>query len=256
MDGVDFAYPWWLSWGHLSLAAVFLLALYFARRRPLARILFAALVLWGLGSFVVMKFLLGADRRGELPTAAFLADRPNASVIDLGAGTGRSSLMVLEGRPGTTITATDAFGASYAAHFRGDPNAATLEADAHRRLRQNFERAGVASRARIVTADMRKLPFEPAAFDGAISCYAVDHLPSREIPAALSEARRVLKPGAQFLLMVVHKDGWMRFAFGPLLLHSNFRSSEAWQRLLVDAGFQVQEAGARPMTLYFLVRNP
>jgi hypothetical protein len=34
----------------------------------------------------------------------------------------------------------------------------------------------VNQRATIATADMRKLAFEPAAFDGVVSAYAIDHL--------------------------------------------------------------------------------
>jgi hypothetical protein len=65
----------------------------------------------------------------------------------------------------------------------------------------------------------------------------------------------VLKPGGDFLLMVVTKDRWLQFTFGPLLLHSGMRRAEWWQQTLQTAGFAVAESGTRPATLYFLARK-
>jgi hypothetical protein len=73
---------------------------------------------------------------------------------------------------------------------------------------------------------------------------------------SLAEASRVLKPGGEFLMMVVTKDLWLTATFGPLLLHSGFRSPESWTGLLQDAGFQMVEQGTRPGTLYFLAQKP
>jgi hypothetical protein len=66
----------------------------------------------------------------------------------------------------------------------------------------------------------------------------------------------VLKPGGEFLMMVIAKDFWLNFAFGPLLLHSGTRSPAQWSSLFQDAGFQVVEQGTRPGTLYLLARKP
>jgi hypothetical protein len=66
----------------------------------------------------------------------------------------------------------------------------------------------------------------------------------------------VLKPGGEFLMMVITKDFWLNFTFGPLLLHSGLRSQARWTSLLQDAGFQIVEQGTRPGTLYFLTRKP
>ena len=56
--------------------------------------------------------------------------------------------------------------------------------------------------------------------------------------------------------MVIGKDFWLHFAFGPLLLHSGTRSAAGWTSLLQDAGLQVVEVGQRPGTLYLLARKP
>lgn len=253
--GISFGYPWPLAYGHLCFAAALLPVLYLVRRRVWLRSAVGLLIVWGLAGFLTMNFVLRIDGRGELPTAAFLPGGAG-SVVDLGAGTGRSALMVLEGRPGATVTAVDAFANSYTRHFGESGSATQVESEGHRRLRQNLEAAGVADRARVVTADIRKLPFEDRTFDAAISCYVIDHLPLREIPVALAEARRVLKPGGAFLMMVIQKDNWMRLAFGPFTLHSRFPGASTWTGLFKESCFEVREHGQKPMTLYLLARKP
>jgi len=64
-----------------------------------------------------------------------------------------------------------------------------------------------------------------------------------------------LKPGGEFLMMVIAKDLWLKFTFGPLLLHTGTRSAAQWTTLFHDAGFQVVEQGSRPGTLYLLARK-
>lgn len=157
--------------------------------------------------------------------------------------------MVLEARPQTTVVALDLFAESYEEHF--GPGQSGQE-----RLLSNLRAAGLENRAAIQTGDMRRLPFEPATFDGVVSTYAIDHLNSQGINMSLREASRVLKPGGEFLLMVLAKDFWLKFAFGPLLLHSGTRSQAGWTSRLQEAGFQMVEQGTRPGTLYFLVRKP
>ena len=66
----------------------------------------------------------------------------------------------------------------------------------------------------------------------------MDHLRRDEIPVALSEASRVLEPGGEFLMMVITKDVWLKFTFGPLLLHSGTRSAAQWTTLLQKRDFK------------------
>jgi ubiquinone/menaquinone biosynthesis C-methylase UbiE len=165
----------------------------------------------------------------------------------MGAGTGRSALMVLEARPQATVVALDLFADSYRRHFGS-------EQSGEQRLMANLRAVGVQDRTEVRTGDMRELPFEAAAFDAIVSAYAIDHLNRDGITKSLGEAARVLKPNGEFLLMVIGKEFWGTFAFGPLMLHP-MRSQEAWAGLLRDAGFEVLEQGTRPATLYFLVRK-
>src|SRR5579863_4522817 len=248
---INFGYPWWLSYGHLVVTAIALLFLLLGRARKWSKapmILIAAVGLWSVAALLVARFGLNAFVRLPLPTQSFLASG-TGKVLDMGAGTGRSTLMVLEARPQTTVVALDLFGESFEQHF--GPGQSGQE-----RLLSNLKAAGVDGRATIQAGDMRKLPFEAATFDGVVSTYAIDHLNRDGIPASLSEASRVLKPGGEFLMMVISKDIWLKFAFGPLLLHSGTRSAERWTSLLQDAGFQMVEQGTRPGTLYFLARKP
>jgi SAM-dependent methyltransferase len=156
--------------------------------------------------------------------------------------------MVLEARPQVILVPLDLFGTSYEEHF--GPGSSPQE-----RLLANLKAAGVEQRATIQTGDMRQLPFESATFDSIVSSYAVDHLNRPGVQQTLSEAAQTLKPGGDFLLMVIGKDVWLQFTFGPLLLHSGLRGPTWWTDRLREAGFQVVEQGTCPATLYFLARR-
>jgi hypothetical protein len=48
------------------------------------------------------------------------------------------------------------------------------------------------------------------------------------INQALAEAARVVKPGRDFLLMLIAKEPWVQFTFGPVLMHSETRAPAWW----------------------------
>jgi len=248
---IDFGYPWFLSYGHLPVLAIGLALLLLGRARKWPMLLMVplgAVTLWAVTAFFVTRFNLNVNGRLPLPTQQFLASG-SGRVLDMGAGTGRSTLMVLEERPNTTVVALDLFAESYRQHFGNSQSG-------QEKLLSNLKTAGVDQRATIQAGDMRKLPFGAATFDAIVSTYAIDHLRRDDIPIALGEASRVLKPGGQFLMMVINKDAWLKFTFGPLLLHSGTRTADRWLGLLQSAGFQMVEHGPRPGTLYFLARKP
>jgi ubiquinone/menaquinone biosynthesis C-methylase UbiE len=146
------------------------------------------------------------------------------------------------------LVALDLFGESFNQHF--GPGQSPQQ-----RLLANLEAAGVERRAAIVTADMRTLPFEPATFDAIVSAYVFEHLNREGIQQSLAEAARVVKPGGDFLLMLVAKEPWSQYTFGPMLMHMGFRGADWWTPRLQEAGFQVIEEGTRPVTLYLLARR-
>ena len=245
---LEFGYPWWLTWGHLLLFGIVLgafgLAWFFGSRRSVL-IALGLIAVWAGAASIVVARKLDLNGVPPLPTQNFL--RADAGrVVDLGAGTGRSSIMVLAARPHVTLVASDLFGESFQQHFgpAGRPQD---------RLLANLQAAGVDARASIATADMRKLPFETASFDAAVSVYAMDHLGREGATQALAEAHRVIKPGGQLLLILINDDHWTRFAFGPLLAHGGTYGAAWWGDHAADAGFHVDETGTSPATMFFLL---
>ena len=250
MSTLDFGYPWWLSYGHLAILGPALGALLIGRKLNWSKwlmIVLSVIALWAMTAFLGVR-AFDVNGQAAMPTQNFLRSGVGR-VLDIGAGTGRSSILVLAARPQTTLVALDLFGQSFDAHFGAGKSP-------QERLLSNLKIAGVDGRATIVTADMRKLPFEAASFDGAVSAYAVDHLPRDTVGQALSEAARVLKPGGEFLLMLVANDRYAKFAFGPMLTHGGTRSTAWWSGKIKDAGFQIVEEGTAPATMYFLMRRP
>jgi SAM-dependent methyltransferase len=249
MTTIDFGYPWWLSYGHLSVFVPAALAAVIgrARRWPLWLLTLLGLVaLWaGAAWFVVRGFAVNGEP--VLPTQSFLRSG-EGKVLDIGAGTGRSSIMVLKARPKATLVASDLFAHSFDDHFgkHGTPQD---------RLMANLKAAGVAGRATIATADMLKLPFESASFDAIVSAYAVDHVGREGAKKALAEAFRVVKPGGEFLLILVANDASAKFAYGPLLTHGGTRGAAWWKQAAAEAGFQTAEEGTSPATLYLLLKK-
>jgi SAM-dependent methyltransferase len=247
---LDFGYPWWLSYGHLIplAGAASVLVLGCLRKwSKWALIFFGMVALWAGASLLVTRFVMNVNGPGSLPTENFLRSGVGR-VLDIGAGTGRSSIMVLEARPQATLVALDLFGESFDQHFGHSETP-------QQKLLDNLKIAGVERRATIQTADMRKLPFEAGAFDAAVSAYAVDHLNRQGITESLAEAARVVKPGGDFLLMLIGKEPWAQFTFGPLLMHGGPRGEAWWTARLQEAGFQVLEHGTKPLTLYLLARR-
>jgi len=249
MSNLDFDYPWLLNYGHMGVAGVSLAALVLAfvlKSPKWLMILIGSVALWS-GSVAVLVCLFGINTVPDLPTQSFLRSG-SGRVLDMGAGTGRSSIMVLQARPHATLVASDLFAESFEQHFGHSDSP-------QQRLMTNLKAAGVEQRATIETADMRKLPFEDASFDAIVSSYAIDHLGRDGIKQALGEAARVVKPGGEFLLMLVANDKWVKLACGPLAMHGGLRDQDWWSTRAKEAGFEVLEQGTAPITLYFLLRR-
>lgn len=94
--------------------------------------------------------------------------------------------------------------------------------------------------ARFALADMRRLPFAPAAFDGLWVCASLLHLPRQEAPAALAGFRQLLRPGGVIYIGVQQGEGeglvaarglggWERFF--------SYYDAPGLRTLLLEAGF-------------------
>jgi SAM-dependent methyltransferase len=239
----DFGYSWPLRYAMMlplilvgGLAAV-------AAWRSWSRWVFIPLGLvavWAGAAVVFLNAML--NRPMPLPTERFLASG-SGRVLDVGAGSGRAAIGVLLARPRTTATGVDI----YTGYWGIDQN--TPE-----RFMKNARIAGVAERAAARVGDMRALPFADGEFDAVVSSYAIDHLRRDERPKAIAEAARVLKPGGEFLLMIIQVD-WRTWLVSPLLAHHPSQSPEPWRALLREHGFSLEEEGTQFTTLYFLAKK-
>jgi SAM-dependent methyltransferase len=242
----DYAWPW--TYGHLIAAIGFAGLAWVAHWLRWTRLMFiaGALALWAIGGAIIIHGPLRFSRPVALPTEQFL---PSGSgrVLDAGAGSGRSTLMVLLSRPAATVVALDRFSGYYG-----------IVDNTPDRLRANARAAGVDGRLEVETGDMRDMPFTDASFDGVVSVAAIDHLNREGVERTLAEVTRVLRPGGQFLLMVVNPDIWTKVALPFLHGHGYFGAPtvpDRWRGQLTAAGLSVLEQGTQPSVLYFLTEK-
>ena len=205
MNQYDFGYSWPWTYGHLVVAAAFVLISAIAYRLKWRRWILALAVvvtIWAVAGFLILHYRFNLSSPMEMPTASFVANVEAPSVLDVGAGSGRTTIMALASRPKSTVTSLDIFSGEFG-----------IEDNNERRLLANIKIAGFEGRAKVQRGDMRKMPLSDATFDGAVSAYAIDHLNGEGVRQSLGEVRRVLKPGGEFLLMVINRD----IGFGSLI---------------------------------------
>ena len=99
--------------------------------------------------------------------------------------------------------------------------------------------ARAAPRSEVLRADAADLPFEEGSFDRLVSHHLVEHLP--DLPAALREWRRVLRPGARLALCTPNRlYPSPRIFDDPSHLHV-FERHEL-EAAVAGAGFRVEES--------------
>ena len=239
----DFGYSWSVRYAMLLPFVLAGVLAGIAVWRSWPRWLIVPIVLlsvWALASVVVLNAMLNGPM--TLPTERFLASG-SGRILDVGAGSGRAAIGVLLARPQTTAVGVDI----YSGYWGIDEN--TPE-----RFMRNARIAGVAGRADARIGDMRKLPFADGEFDAVVSSYAIDHLRRAERPQAIAEVARVLKPGGEFLLMIIKVD-WRTWLVSPLLAHHPSQNPEPWRELLQQHGFALEEEGIPFTTLYMLAKK-
>lgn len=241
---LDFGYPWILINGHLVLFAFFLgvvgILSYIAAISWLIGI-FSFLAGWAFTGFLIVRFLFRANEPLKMPIPDFFTSG-KGRVLDIGCGSGRTSIMIAQARPAAKVVALDNFSATY------------IQNHGKNHTQRNFELAGVADRVSIKEGDMRHLPFEKNMFDALVSSFALDHLDRKDVHTALSEARRVLRQNGDFLLMLVIPNLWLSITFTPLIWMM-LPSRNDWQRMLKSAGFTVASEGSSQGFGWFHIIN-
>jgi ubiquinone/menaquinone biosynthesis C-methylase UbiE len=245
----DFGYAWQYSWIHVIPLAIGLvvvaLSLRFTRSRWIPAV-GAVVAVWGIFGLLVLQFGVRINLPFELPTEQFIASG-RGRVLDVGAGSGRAAIAVLRDRPQTTVVALDWFKPGYG-----------IEENTTERVYRNATIGGVRDRIEVQAADMCDMPLAAESFDAAVSTYAIDHMPRENSRRALSEVHRVLRPGGDFLLAVMHNDTYTSIAFPLVGAHGYFGPMSAehyWREMLEEAQFEVIEAGEMPGTVYLLARK-
>jgi SAM-dependent methyltransferase len=241
----EFGYSWPIAYGFaipliigIALAAVAT----WRQWRAWVSVVAAVLIVWSGAALFVTNVVWGINKPMTLPTERFL-QAGAGRVLDVGAGSGRAAVGVLLARPGATVTALDI----YEGYMGIDDNTPA-------RFMRNAEIAGAGHRAQARTGDARDMPFADASFDAAVSSYMIDHLGSEGRVKALHEVARVLKAHGEFLLLIVNTDWWTWLVSPPMAHH--FRPNAArWRAQLDEAGFDVEEEGTQPVTLYWLARK-
>ena len=170
-----------------------------------------------------------------------LLTQSDGRVLDGGCGAGRTTVALGRACSAARIVALDRFDSDY------------IAGGGRKLLERNLRLAGLASRVEIAHGDLTAQPFPDATFDAAVSAHAIDHLGAL-VPAALSEMRRVLKPGGRFVL-VVWVPGWTMFAIANVLSLS-LASRRVWRRMATDAGFAIADEGRFNGTWFAVLRKP
>lgn len=246
----EFGYGWLYNYSHLLAIALFSGIALVAWRLRWSRwvVVLASLgLVWGVAGLLIVQYALRLNLPMTLPTDSFLS-RGIGTVLDGGAGSGRSSLMVLRDRPKAQVVALDLYEGYYGITDNGPE-----------RLMENARRAGVAERLRAEVGDLRAMPLADASLDGAVSAFVIDHLSADGREDALDEIHRVLRPEGQFLLIVINPDLWIRSAW-PFFMHHGYwgsrRNHERWRDEVTASGFEVEELDTMPGALYLLARKP
>jgi ubiquinone/menaquinone biosynthesis C-methylase UbiE len=176
---------------------------------------------WLLPLYDPFTRLFGARRvHGELLDRAEL--RPGAAVLEIGCGTGNLLLLAKRRRPDADVAGLD-------------PDPAAL-----RRARRKADRAGLAVRLdRGFAAD---LPYPDESTDLVLSAFMLHHLEGADVPRALAEVRRVLRPGGALHVVDLADGGHHRHGLLARLARRSPRVAHSSPPRLLA---QLAEAGLR-----------
>jgi malonyl-CoA O-methyltransferase len=135
-----------------------------------------------------------------------LGDVAGLRVADIGCGTGRHALALVEA--GAQVTGVDF-------------SSGMLDV-----LRRKLARTDAAARLELVEHDLHEpLPLPDAHFDVVLCCLVLEHLPELDVMA--SELRRITKPGGRVVLADFHPEMFRRG------MHARFRPGDDAEKLQI-----------------------
>jgi len=114
-----------------------------------------------------------------------------SNVLEIATGSGEMFRRLLQANPKGFTVGIDL-----------SPNMAAVTQG---RVRKEFPRHRTALQA----VDARNMPFPDETFDSIVSCYLWELLGDEDdVISSLAEAERVLKPGGQFITILIGQDSW------------------------------------------------
>jgi len=166
---------------------------------------------------------------------ASIVSQASGRVLEIGSGTGASFQYYI---PEAHVVATE-------------PDAEMLK-----RAARHIDERGITN-VELHRAPAEAVPFEAASFDTVVSCLVFCHVD--DASAALSEIRRVLKPGGSFLFMEHVRSenglwGWLQDRVNPVwrrLLGAGCNCNRRTQKAIEAAGLTIESItreGAVPPT--------
>lgn len=135
----------------------------------------------------------GIHRLWKAAMIDWLMPRPEWRMLDVAGGTGDIAFGILRAIGGPAMLRAKSGSLTVS-----DINQAMLDAGQHRAIQR-----GAGGAVDFVTADAEKLPFADASLDAYTVAFGLRNVTN--LDAALSEARRVLKPGGRFLCLEFSK---------------------------------------------------
>ena len=112
---------------------------------------------------------------------------PGARVLEAGCGTGAQTVILARNNPAAQFVSVDR-------------SPESLE-----QARRAAEAEGLTN-VRFAVADILRLPFPDARFDGVFVCFVLEHL--ADPPAALAELKRALRPGGTITVIEGDHGSW------------------------------------------------
>ena len=117
------------------------------------------------------------------------------------------------------------------------------------KTKKRLEKGGLANRAELCCGDATCLPFNESAFDAVFTSFTLEVFDTPEIPRALAQIKKVLKPGGRLGIVDMSKENgksvflkvyeWLHNKC-PKYLGSRPIYAE---QCLIDAGYQIKNKG-------------